>query len=312
VLPVFGSTHRPATAGGGATPPRRYLSSLVIGGGRGAGQLTRSRTTAGATLPFASAPRLLNSDDDDDSSNNYSNNYNSSSSNSTARRGFKNWAQRRQVLRKRFTQQAGEQRTPSLAKASSLPTSYSEMDNASLVVLGSMGVHEAHKEILKRHIMTVDRCSYGEAQEQYAHISRANKEYMFVLALPYQIGIATAVTAGVISLPMVFHYGTAEWFNQHFVTSDMPEAKDLETLLEVGSWTWSWNEPVIGTLSFFLLTFQFSRAQLDNLGIKPYTHKVKQWRAERLAEKFPHYDINVIMNYSKSSTIHSSFKNYTY
>lgn len=227
-------------------------------------------------------------------------------------RGFKHWAQRRQVLRKRFVEQAKEQRTPSLGKALTLPTSYSEMDNSSLVVLGSVGVHEAHKEILKRHIMTVDRCNYDVAQETYAKMSKANKEYMFVLALPYQIGIATAITAGFVSLPMVFHYGTAEWFNHYFVTSDMPEPKDLETLLEVGSWTWGWNEPVIGTLSFFLLTFQFSRSQLDNLGVKPYTHKVKQWRAERLAEKFPQYDINVVMNYSKSSTIHSSYKNYTY
>lgn len=187
------------------------------------------------------------------------------------------------------------------------------MDNDALVVLGRMGIHGANKEILKRHIMAVDQVSYDTAEITYAKISEANKDYMFMLALPYQIGIVTAVTMGVLSLPMVFHYGTAEWFNQSYVTTDVPDEKDLETYLEVGSWTWNWMEPVLGTLSFTLLTFQFSRAQLDNLGIKPYTHKVKQWRAERLAEKFPQYDVNVIIAYSKSATIHSSSKsNFSY
>lgn len=161
--------------------------------------------------------------------------------------------------------------------------------------------------------MSVDSCSYDTADKQYQAISKANKEYMFMLALPYQIGIVTAVSMGVLSLPMVFHEGTAMWFNHHFVTTDVPDPKDLETYLEVGSWTWNWMEPPLGTLSFVLLTMQFSRAQLDNLGVKPYTHKVKQWRAERLAEKFPQYDVNVIIAYSKTANIQSESKNnYTY
>ncbi len=37
-------------------------------------------------------------------------------------------------------------------------------------------------------------------------------------------------------------------FNEAFVTTDVPEAKDLETPLEVGGWAWNWMEPPLGML----------------------------------------------------------------
>lgn len=42
------------------------------------------------------------------------------------------------------------------------------------------------------------------------------------------------------------------WFNEHFVTADVPEPKDLETWLEVGSFAWQWMEPLIGKYSLQL------------------------------------------------------------
>lgn len=65
-------------------------------------------------------------------------------------------------------------------------------------------------------------------------------------------------------------------------------------------------EPAIGTVSFLLLALQFSRAQIQNLGVSPYTKRIKQWRAERLAAAFPTYDTAVVMAYSKSATIRKS------
>jgi hypothetical protein len=178
------------------------------------------------------------------------------------------------------------------------------MDNTTLVTLGGMGNHEARTEILVRHIMATDRCTYEEAQVVHGRIVKKNSEYMFMLSLPYQVGIASAVTVGVVSFPMVFHQGTAELFNTHFVTTDIPEPEDLETMLEVGSWTWNWMEPPLGTLSFILLCMQYARAQIQNLGIKPYTELVKQWRGERLARAFPQYDSRVLLAYSESAAIY--------
>ena len=96
----------------------------------------------------------------------------------------------------------------------------------------------------------------------------------------------------------------AEVFNAAFVTTDIPEPKDLETMLEIGSWTWNWMEPPLGTLSFILLCMQYARAQVQNLGIKPYTELIKQWRGERLAKAFPKYDPRVLLAYSESAPIY--------
>lgn len=60
-------------------------------------------------------------------------------------------------------------------------------------------------------------------------------------------------------------------------------------------------EPVIGTISFVLLTLQFSRAQIANLGYKPYTQFIKSIRGRRLSRLYPQYDKTILINYSKTS-----------
>lgn len=177
-----------------------------------------------------------------------------------------------------------------------------EMDNSVLVILAEQDNHAARKEILKRHIMCADKVSYSTACDTFQKISLKNKEYLYLLSLPYYAGITMALSVASLSLPLVFHLPTAHWFNQNFVTTDIPEPEHLETMLEVGAWTWNWMEPPLGTISFVLLALQFSRAQIHNLGIKPYTARVKHWRAERLADAFPKYNADIIVSYSKSST----------
>ena len=56
----------------------------------------------------------------------------------------------------------------------------------------------------------------------------------------------------------------------------------------------------LGQLSFFLLTMQFARAQLDNLGVKPYTGLMKQRRADRLCTAFPKYSAGIVEDFSKA------------
>jgi hypothetical protein len=53
---------------------------------------------------------------------------------------------------------------------------------------------------------------------------------------------------GFASIPLIFHLDTVMAFNEAFVTTDVPEAKDLETPLEVGGWAWNWMEPPLGML----------------------------------------------------------------
>ena len=105
----------------------------------------------------------------------------------------------------------------------------------------------------------------------------------------------------------------------------------------VGSWAWNWMEPPLGQVSlpfarsfsyslialfvfahsfarppffhafrpwcqvsFFLLCLQFARSQIANLGVRPYTAKLKAMRADKIVRKFPQYDATLLADYSKN------------
>lgn len=88
------------------------------------------------------------------------------------------------------------------------------------------------------NINSIDEVDYETACSTFKKIEVANKEYSMIVALPYRIGIFTGITAGLASFPLCFNLTIAKWFNENFVTTDVPEVQDLETVLEVGSWTW--------------------------------------------------------------------------
>lgn len=170
------------------------------------------------------------------------------------------------LAQKRRKQLEGERKAskplnpvPTLHVANTLPLSSREMENSSLVVLAAMGRYEARVEILKRHIMTVDNIGYEIACQTFEKIHDENRNYIWLSSLPYQVGIVTALTAAAASIPLCFYLPTVVYFNEHYVTADVPEPKDLETFLEVGSWAWNWMEPPLGQISFVLLCLQFTR-----------------------------------------------------
>lgn len=130
-----------------------------------------------------------------------------------------------------------------------------------------------------------------------------NRQGLWMATLPYKLGIVTAVSVATLSIPMIFEINTVLWFNELYVTSDVPEAKDLETPLEVGSFAWNWMEPPLGQASFFLLCMQYARAQMQNLGIKPYTESFRHRRAARLVEAFPQYNRYVLESFSEGDPL---------
>lgn len=78
---------------------------------------------------------------------------------------------------------------------------------------------QAMIEIVKRHIMAVDEITYEAACTVFTSINNKNKEYHWVINFPFYVGITLSVGMGVISLPMVFDLQTAEWFNEHYVST---------------------------------------------------------------------------------------------
>ena len=148
---------------------------------------------------------------------------------------------------------------PSLEVANAMPNSPPEMDNGTLVTLAWLGNFHACSEMLIRNIMQVDKVDYDTAIKTFDLIAAKNREGMFLLALPYQIGITAALVAGFGSLPMVFSLPVAEWFNQYYVTTDVPEPQDLETMLEIGSWVSLLKRTeILHCISHSLTIFHFS------------------------------------------------------
>lgn len=66
-----------------------------------------------------------------------------------------------------------------------------------------------------------------------------------------------------------------------------------------GSWSWAWMEPLIGQASFMLLTMQFARSQLTNMGLKPYSNWMRHRRANRLVARFKQYDPGLLKQFSE-------------
>jgi len=67
--------------------------------------------------------------------------------------------------------------------------------------------------------------------------------------------------------------------------------------------TWSWMEPALGTASFTLLAMQLMRAQMLNMGYKPYTAMMQSIRGNRLADIYSQYDKDLILAFSITSSL---------
>ena len=174
--------------------------------------------------------------------------------------------------------------------------------SADLVVKAALHEHASSvRERLIREVMSVKHINYQRANAIVNDMSHANSSGLPKFKVPFHAGATLGFVACWASLPLVFDYSTALWFNTAFVTTEVPPAEDLETWLEVGAWTWNWNEPFMGTLMFQFLALEFMRNQAINVGLKPYTEWVQSRRATRLADLFPCYSRTIVRDFAKSN-----------
>eukprot|EP00667_Euglena_gracilis_P016871 EG_transcript_17692 len=192
-------------------------------------------------------------------------------------------------------------RRPTLQDAEDLCRNYQEMSNDILCILAYQEVPAATRERLTREIMRVDHVSWEAADQKVEEMDKANDRYAWLMHMPHQLGVFLGVAGALVSIPLVFHKPTCVWFNQNIGKHDIPEEglDGIETIWEVGSWSWEWMEPIMGTLSFLLLGLQFARANLQNMQIKPYTATMQHVRASRLAKLYPQYDAEIVRAFAK-------------
>lgn len=175
-------------------------------------------------------------------------------------RSFQAPAYRRRMNKKKKKQKNGSIgiNTP-MDMAMSCPHDLQEADNSILLTLAAMENHSARIEVLKRHIMCTENCSYEQATSIFHKIQTSNRRWQGVASLPYLVSIGVSTTAGLCAIPLCFHSPTVHHFNEKYVTMCVPDDHELETVLELGTWAWNWMEPPLGTISFLLLCLQFSR-----------------------------------------------------
>ena len=190
--------------------------------------------------------------------------------------------------------------------AKKLPRNWAEIPNEDVVILSKQGLHEAREERLRRNIMVVDSCDYEAACAKLDQINQDNDNRAWLMTLPYKVGALTGLTAAVSSIPLVFDLNTAAWFAANVVHEDPPEGglQSLDTIWKVGNWTWGWMEPYLGTASFVLLGFQFSRSQMQHIGWMPYTERIKRYRADRLVKKYPTYNEEMLRDFAETDPWH--------
>lgn len=192
----------------------------------------------------------------------------------------------------------------------------SELSNSALFLMArtdtSRKVHQAAaaRERMRREIMTVDGVDHSKAIEMLLQINEKNSENMTLYKLPYTFGIVVARIAGVLSLPLVFYLPVAMKFNELVVHEALPEEGSVETMLEVGSWTWAWMEPPLGTISFFLLCMGFARELQVESGSHPsLSDQFKRHLADRLEAAYPQYASDKIRDYAIATALKCDRKN---
>eukprot|EP00587_Corethron_hystrix_P012226 CAMPEP_0113308254 /NCGR_PEP_ID=MMETSP0010_2-20120614/6762_1 /TAXON_ID=216773 ORGANISM="Corethron hystrix, Strain 308" /NCGR_SAMPLE_ID=MMETSP0010_2 /ASSEMBLY_ACC=CAM_ASM_000155 /LENGTH=182 /DNA_ID=CAMNT_0000163251 /DNA_START=143 /DNA_END=688 /DNA_ORIENTATION=- /assembly_acc=CAM_ASM_000155 len=115
---------------------------------------------------------------------------------------------------------------------------YHHLDYDVLLSLSAQNDIKAAKELLIRNIMVTDKIEYDDAVQIFSKIDDTNDKFRKTVAYPYFITIGIATFCGLISIPMVFNESTCLWFNERYVTMDIPPPSDLDTFLEVGAWSW--------------------------------------------------------------------------
>lgn len=187
-----------------------------------------------------------------------------------------------------------------IEEAKAMPREFREYPNDVLLAMAVHGDCGACTERMIREIMSVHDVSWSDAQPHLKVIQYESRRLFYLTKFPYRFGIAAAAVAGASTFPLCFHLKSVEWFNTKFVTAEVPEAHEVETFLEVGSWAWNWMEPPLGQLSFVILCAQFARSQMQNIGIKPYTDWWMEQRARRLHKRFPEYNASVLADFAQA------------
>jgi hypothetical protein len=131
----------------------------------------------------------------------------------------------------RFT---GAVAKPTIEYCQVMPRTFSAMRHEQILQLCVEGSLEARREALTRNVMAVDGIEYDEAVKVVNQIGRDNQHLFKLEYLPYHTGMGIALTGGFASFPLIFDKNTVLWFNERFVTTEVPPVEDLQVSGDYG------------------------------------------------------------------------------
>lgn len=184
-----------------------------------------------------------------------------------------------------------------------MPRKFRQLSNNDVFALAVHGKHGAARERLVRECMRVDNCSWVKARATVREMNVENDRYGGAATLPFKAGLAIGVVGGLGSIPLIFHKESVVYFATNVVkldpSIDIP-LDEMNSWLQVGSFSWSYMEPFVGTVSFLLLAAQFIRANMVRLEYHPYSSKINNMRAERLCRLYPKYDTSIVSEFART------------
>jgi hypothetical protein len=203
-------------------------------------------------------------------------------------------------MHRRNVPEENEKKSVSPNIARDLPLSVSELSNETLMLMAEQGVSAACMERLIRHIMNVDGISYDEAHKRQVELDKKAFIMLDMSFWPMYTMIGACALGGLLCFPMVYEKHTAELMNYLFVNSDVPEPGEMNNMWDVGSWSWEWMEPLMGTAATAILFVQLARGVCEDLEIPVYHQRVRIMIGGKLASQYPQYDKDIIKNFVKT------------
>eukprot|EP00658_Telonema_sp_P-2_P072061 TRINITY_DN61254_c0_g1_i1.p1 TRINITY_DN61254_c0_g1~~TRINITY_DN61254_c0_g1_i1.p1 ORF type:complete len:288 (+),score=67.63 TRINITY_DN61254_c0_g1_i1:147-1010(+) len=189
-------------------------------------------------------------------------------------------------------------RTPTKEQCAQQARAYSEVQSEALLLMAATGDPGARRERMVREVMLVDSLSWGDASLRTTAIKTKISNQGAGLRVAQRVASYALVGAAIASIPLVFHSGTAYYFNELFVHFSPPPANEIETPLEVGAWSWSWMEPPLGTFSFAVLCYQMARPA--GRPINPFAEVLKRRRDAWVVDMFPQYSPMILLHFKEA------------
>jgi len=179
-----------------------------------------------------------------------------------------------------------------------------KLPSEDLYTLCQAPIWNAHKEQMIREIMKKDSTNEINAKLRCREMFEQVRYLRKIQQTPFIMGLGAWLGAAYWAVPNTFGLHTTLNFNENYVTTQVPQPEDLETVFEVGTWSWAWMEPMTGTFTFVICCLQMSKMLLRKSGYNTWGEFCTKMRLNSLKKKYPQYHSHFMEGFVETITVH--------